>query len=258
MAAELIMYAPIGADLWGDGITSSSVARVLRNLRKDEEVTVRLNSPGGDAFEGIAIYNALVRHEGKVTVEVDALAASAASIIAMAGDEIRMATGALIMIHEAWGLAMGPAEDHEKAAGLLRKLNDEMAAIYAARTKLDDKKLLRMMAEETWMNSQDALDNGFCEQVHAAKGAPDQPKEEAERQDKAAASLIGKYKRAPSALRSHPGSQFARYVQEHDEVRGLRATAPRHEPPPAPKRPAALRMPLGELGKTPTARLGDR
>jgi ATP-dependent protease ClpP protease subunit len=233
MAVELLIYEPIGGDFFGEGITGKRIARWLSAQPKGEEIVVRLNSPGGDAFEGMAIYNALHRHEARVVVEIDALAASAASIVAMAGDEIRMSAGSLLMIHEAWGITMGPAEDHEKNAELLRKLNVEMAAVYAARTKQADKKLLDWMAEETWLNGSEALEKGFCDVVHAAKQKPTALPAES----KAAASLLGRYKHTPKSLR--PEERRPARTRSLDQQQA-------EEPPRALRRAPT---PLGELGR---------
>lgn len=238
-AHELMIYEPIDA-MWG--ISAGLVARWLRQLPESaDELTVRLNCPGGDVFEGIGIYNALHRHKAKVFIEVDGVAASAASVIAMAGDEIRMAAGSMFMIHEAWGFTQGPAEDHEKNAELLRKINEDLVGLYAARTGQAEKTLRGMMAEETWLNTTEAKELGFCEVVHAAKGksAP------AESDSKIAASLLGRYKHTPANLKQRPTSPEPRPLTP--------------EPPHAKRRPAALMAtPLGALAHLSTARLGDR
>lgn len=236
-AQELLIYDPIDSYF---GISASYVVRWLRALPEaTDELVVRLNCPGGDVFEGIAIYNALHRHKARVVIEVDGVAASAASVIAMAGDEIRMAAGSMFMVHEAWGFTQGPAEDHEKNAELLRKINEDLVSLYAARTGQVEKKLRSMMAEETWLNTTEAKELGFADIVHSAK-APKAP----ESDSKIAASLYGRYKHTPSNLKKREPQQAPHTVTP--------------EPPNAKRRPAAYASPLGQLAHTSTARLGDR
>src|SRR5687767_5419570 len=149
MTPELMIYDAIGAGFFYEGVTVKAVNRFLRENADAEEISVRIHSGGGDAFEGVAIMNALKRHPARMVVEIDGLAASAASIIAMAGDEIRMAKGTMMMIHEAWAFVQGPAEDMERTAEMLRKLNGEMSGIYSARTAQTEEECLKMMAAET-------------------------------------------------------------------------------------------------------------
>lgn len=131
-AADITLYGTIGADLWSDGISASDLARQIADLDVDE-LNVYVNSPGGAAWDGLAIMNALRRHKAKVTVTVDALAASAASVIAMAGDRIVMNRGSELMIHDASGWCIGNAEAMAETAQVLSKLSDSYAAAYAAR-----------------------------------------------------------------------------------------------------------------------------
>src|SRR5262245_53778386 len=115
-ANTITIYDVIGEDLWtGGGFTAKRMSAALRSIGKND-VTVKINSPGGDMFEGIAIYNLLREHPAKVTVDVMGWAASAASIIAMAGDEIRMGLGTFMMVHNAWGMVIGNRHDMRAAA----------------------------------------------------------------------------------------------------------------------------------------------
>jgi ATP-dependent Clp protease, protease subunit len=189
MPTEIFIYDVIDS-YWGVG--AKNVLRALADA--SGPVTVRVNSPGGDAFEGVAIYNALRRYGAGITVEVDGIAASAASIIAMAGTEIRMAKGSMMMVHEAWGFTMGPAADHEATATMQRKLSNELGGIYAARTGQSEEKVLQLMADETWMGADEAKALGFCDAViaGAAKPAPETP---------ASARAMASFKKLPQALR---------------------------------------------------------
>lgn len=158
---ELVLHGPVGGDWWDDsGFTTTDVLQALAEL--DGDVTVRLNSGGGVAWDGVAINNALKARADLVTIVVDGVAASAASIIAMAGDEIIMPTGALMMIHNASSLAYGTADDLEKSITLLRKLDGQMAAIYAERTGLDLADVRALMDAETWLTGPEAVDQGFA------------------------------------------------------------------------------------------------
>lgn len=155
--AEVEIYDEIG--FWGT--TAAGFSRVIRDLEVDE-LRVLLNSPGGDAFDGLAIMNALRRHSARVVVEVDALAASAASVIAMAGDEIVMNRGAQFMIHEASSFAGGPASELLKVAEMLDKLSGSYADAYAARAGGTSAEWRERMLAETWFTADEAVEAGLA------------------------------------------------------------------------------------------------
>jgi ATP-dependent Clp protease protease subunit len=155
------MYDPIGESWDGSGVTAKRIASALRAIGS-KDVTVNLNSPGGDFFEGVAIYNLLRAHPAKVTVNVLGLAASAASVIAMAGDEVLMGDGAFLMIHNAWAVAMGNRHDMREAAELLEPFDKAMADVYAARSGIDVESVSAMMDKETWINAGQAVEDGFA------------------------------------------------------------------------------------------------
>ncbi|OMQ44936.1 head maturation protease, ClpP-related [Ensifer sp. 1H6] len=159
------MFEVIGEDWWtGGGVTAKRIAAALRTIG-DREVTVKINSPGGDMFEGIAIYNLLRSHPAKVTVEVLGWAASAASIIAMAADEIRMGLGTFIMVHNAWGVVVGNRHDMREAAKLFDGFDAAIADIYEARTGMNRKDIEKLMDAETFMGPSDAVEKGFADIV---------------------------------------------------------------------------------------------
>lgn len=160
--AEIWIYEEIGAG-WFGGLSAKQFADDLKALGKVEKITVRLNSPGGDVFDGIAIYNILKSNPARVTVNIDGLAASIASVIAMAGDEITMAENALMMIHEAWTIAMGNAGDFREIADRLEKVNGVIRDTYARQSgdKASADTITGLMAAETWMTAQEALDYGL-------------------------------------------------------------------------------------------------
>ena len=148
--------------LWG--ITAKDFVAALSEV-KTSEIKLRLNSPGGDVFDGITIYNALREHPAKVTTQVDGLAASIASVIAMAGDEIRMSENAFMMIHNAWALIAGNAEDMRKLADTLDKIDATLVKTYQDKTGATQRDLRAMMAAETWLTANDALAKGFCDVI---------------------------------------------------------------------------------------------
>lgn len=133
-----------------------------------KDITLRINSVGGDVFEAQAMYSYLKSHPANVTVRVDGIAASAASLVAMAGDRIIMPANALMMIHNPAGFAMGEAEDMRDMADILDKVRDSIAAVYMMRTAIAREDILRMMDEETWMTAEEAHVLGFCDEVEGA------------------------------------------------------------------------------------------
>lgn len=160
--ATISIYGPIGATWDGEGVTVKRIAAALRSIG-NKSVTVNVNSPGGDFFEGVAIYNALREHRAQVTINVMGLAASAASVIAMAGDEILMGEGSFLMIHNAWGVAIGNRHDMAEAAAFLEPFDAEMAALYASRTGMKAADVVKLMDAETWIGSARAVQDGFAD-----------------------------------------------------------------------------------------------
>ncbi|KAB2771018.1 Clp protease ClpP [Brucella anthropi] len=159
------MFDVIGEDVWsGGGVTANRISTALRSIG-NQAITVRINSPGGDMFEGIAIYNLLRSHPAKVTVEVLGWAASAASIIAMAGDEIRMGLGSFMMVHNAWGVVIGNRHDMREAATLFDQFDAALADIYEARTGMERADIEQLMDTETFMTAAETVENGFADAV---------------------------------------------------------------------------------------------
>lgn len=162
------IYERIGEDWFGDGFSDVKMAGILRNIGP-RDITVNINSPGGSVFDGLAIYDQLRDHPAKVTVRVRGIAASAASVIAMAGDEIHMATGSMMMVHKAWGVIIGNADDFEEAVTVFGKIDKSLAAVYAARTGLDEAKIIAMLAgpnrrsDGTWMTAAEAVEMKFAD-----------------------------------------------------------------------------------------------
>lgn len=178
----ITIYDVIGYDYWSGGITLRSVDYQLRAIG-DAPVEVLINSPGGDMFEGIGIYNRLLQHPGKVTVKVMGLAASAASIIAMAGDEVLIGAASSIMIHNAWVLVSGNRHELEETATWLAPFDAAMADVYVARTGQAKADVEAWMDQERYFVGASAIENGFAdallepaafsEDAAAAKAAAD-------------------------------------------------------------------------------------
>jgi ATP-dependent Clp endopeptidase proteolytic subunit ClpP len=165
--ATIAIYDVIGEDWWsGGGFTLQKASDALRAVGQ-QDVVVNINSPGGDMFEGIAIYNLLAQHKAKVTVNVMGIAASAASIIAMAGDVITMGTGSQIMIHNAWGVVVGNSNDMRLAADTFDGFNASLAEIYNARTGMKVAEIAALMDAETYLGTDQAIQLGFADSLLA-------------------------------------------------------------------------------------------
>ena len=164
---SISIFDVIGADYWGEGVTASRIAGALRSLG-GADVTVNINSPGGDMFEGLAIYNLLREYDGKVTVKVLGLAASAASVIAMAGDDVQIGRGAFLMIHNCWVYAMGNRHDLAQIAADMEPFDKAMSDIYQARSGLDADTVDAMMDGETYIGGSEAVEKGFADSLLSA------------------------------------------------------------------------------------------
>lgn len=158
--AELYLYDDIGMG----GVTAREVAEVLRKTSA-RVVTARISSYGGDAFEGVAIHSLLTSWQGTVNVVVDGVAASAASIIAMAGEEIRIVEAGFVMIHDARGIVYGTADDMRRLADQADALSERMAGVYAAKTGRSVAEMRDLMRAETWFDSAQSLETGLCTRV---------------------------------------------------------------------------------------------
>ncbi len=174
---SISVFDVIGQDYWGEGVTAKRIAGALRSMN-GADVTVNINSPGGDMFEGLAIYNLLREYQGKVTVKVLGIAASAASVIAMAGDEIQIGRGAFLMIHNCWVFAMGNRHDFAELSASLAPFDNAMADIYAARSGLDMAEVQLMMDNESYIGGSDAVEKGLADSLLSAdafSGGDDSP-----------------------------------------------------------------------------------
>ncbi|MDX7008082.1 head maturation protease, ClpP-related, partial [Enterobacter hormaechei] len=169
---SISVFDVIGQDYWGEGVTAKRIAGALRAMN-GADVTVNINSPGGDMFEGLAIYNLLREYEGRVTVKVLGIAASAASVIAMAGDDIQIGRGAFLMIHNCWVYAMGNRHDFAELAQSLEPFDNAMADIYAARSGLDMAAVQKLMDAESYIGGSDAVAKGLADSLLSADAVSD-------------------------------------------------------------------------------------
>ncbi|HBO5169490.1 Clp protease ClpP [Pseudomonas aeruginosa] len=159
--AEILLYDEIG--VWG--ITAQQFARELKALGDLSLISLRIHSPGGDVFEGTAIYNLLKNHPARVEAHVDGLAASMASVIAMAADTIYMPENAMMMVHRPWGIQGGEADDMRRYADLLEKIEGTMVAAYMAKTGKSEEDIKSLLKAETWMDGREAVEAGFADQL---------------------------------------------------------------------------------------------
>lgn len=160
--AEISIYDEIG--FWG--VSAASFAQDLKDCGNNlKQINLHIHSPGGDVFDGIAIYNLLKNHPANVTVYIDGLAASMASVIAMAGNEIIMPENAMMMIHKPWGIQGGDAEDMRKYADLLDKVENTLIPAYANKTGKTPEELAEMLSAETWLNGKECVEQGFADKL---------------------------------------------------------------------------------------------
>ncbi len=158
--AEVYIFDEIGAY----GITAQDFISEMKEY-KDTPVNLRINCIGGDVFDGMAMYNIIKKREAKTTAYIEGIAASMGSVIALAADEVIMAENSLFMIHNAWGGAMGEAEDMRKTASILEKISGEIANIYERKTRLSLNRIIEMMDKETWLNANEAYELGFIDLI---------------------------------------------------------------------------------------------
>ena len=160
--AEISIYDEIG--FWG--VSAASFAQDLKDCGNNlKQINLHIHSPGGDVFDGIAIYNLLKNHPANVTVYIDGLAASMASVIAMAGNEVIMPENAMMMIHKPWGIQGGDAEDMRKYADLLDKVENTLIPAYASKTGKTPEELAEMLSAETWLNGKECVEQGFADKL---------------------------------------------------------------------------------------------
>lgn len=189
----LFLYGDIGDSLFGDSTTAKSVSDEVKTAGEFDRIELRINSYGGDPFEATAIKNYL-RSLGKpITAYVDAVAASAATILALAGDAVIMGEGSFFMIHNIWTIVMGNATELRKWADDLEKMSNSIAELYAKRSGLPVEEVQKMMDAETWFTADEAVDKGFANSVDAKKNT----------RAAAAGVYMIAFKNVPDALKSY-------------------------------------------------------
>lgn len=192
-AGEIFIYGDIVSYRWDEeDTTSNSFKDDLDSLGDVSTINLYINSPGGSVFEGVAIHNMLKRHKAKINVYVDALAASIASVIAMAGDTIFMPKNAMMMIHNPWTVAMGNSKELRKVADDLDRISVSAIETYLQKAgdKLEEEKLKQMLDDETWLSADDAYQYGLCDVVQEANDMAASISED----------LFAKYKNVPKQL----------------------------------------------------------
>ncbi|MCQ6530756.1 head maturation protease, ClpP-related [Bacillus mycoides] len=162
---DITIYGDIGESWWSDSTSAVDMEKTLKATSANV-ININLNSPGGDVFDGIAIYNQLKNHPAKVIIHVDGLAASAASIIAMAADELIMNTGSMLMIHEASTWTWGTKLDIRKTLNALEGIDKSIADIYMTRYQGERSEMETMIANETWFTANEAVEFGLAHKVN--------------------------------------------------------------------------------------------
>jgi ATP-dependent Clp protease, protease subunit len=193
-SADIFIYGDIVSYQWDETDTSAtSFKKDLDALGDVDTINLYINSPGGNVFEGVAIHNMLKRHKAKINVHVDALAASIASVIAMAGDTIHMPKNAMLMIHNPWTLAIGNATELRKVADDLDRIGQSVKQTYLQKAgdKLSEEKLQEMLDAETWLSADEAFEYGLCDVVQEANQMAACISEE----------YLSKYKNVPEQLK---------------------------------------------------------
>lgn len=164
-STKVTIYGDIGDSWWGESISATDVKKELENITSNK-IHVHINSYGGDVFDGIAIYNQLKNHSAEITIHVDGVAASAASIIAMAGNEIIMNTGSMLMIHEGSTFAWGTKTDIKKTVNALEGIDKSIADVYLTRYQGERSEIETMIVNETWFTSSEAVEVGLADKVN--------------------------------------------------------------------------------------------
>lgn len=212
---EIRIYGEIG--FWGT-TAEAFVAELDAAAAGGADILVSLNSPGGDVFDAFAIYNALRRYAGRVTTRVDSVAASAASLIAMAGDQLIMPENTQLMIHNAWIITGGTAEDLRTTAEMMDRIRDGVVAAYSRKSGLDSDKIIEMMDATTWMTALEAQAMGFCDLIEDPIRL---------QMSDSAAAVLEKHKNLPDDVKA-----MLKALEEGDPAP---EPAPEHEPQPEPE-----------------------
>lgn len=164
-SADVLIYGEIGGGMFEEGITARQFAEELRDFGTIKNLNVRINSTGGSVFDGVAIYNSLINHKARITVDIEGAALSIASIIAMAGDQVRIAENGFLMIHEPHGIFAGDSKDLRKAADTLEVVRGQLVKTYVNQRGINQEKIESWLSAETWFDSTEALAAGFVDEI---------------------------------------------------------------------------------------------
>lgn len=189
--SEITIYGVIGTSWWNDAVSAKDIDNAIKAAGSND-IVINLNSPGGDAFDGIAIFNRLKRHEGKVTIHVDGWACSAASVIAMAADELTMGLGSMMMIHEASNIVWGTKSDMRKEADVLEELEEGIIDIYMTKANVTREEIREKVNAETWFSAKKAVEIGFANKAEGNE--PSEPTNNVDLDDGKKLSIINDLK----------------------------------------------------------------
>lgn len=214
------------------GISSAMIVEALQ-AAGGKDVLVHVNSPGGMVFEGLAIHSAFKQYAGNVTMRVEGLAASAASFVILAGNEVLIEPGAMIMIHDAWDITIGDAAEHRKTADILDKVSESIATMYAEKAGTSKDTWRAAMIEESWYSGEEAVTAGLADSVVTATGGTDSGNR-ADRKPTARSwsGVYAKAPRRPAAVEAEPAEPDPPKAPELDAP-----TLPAKEPVPDPAPP---------------------
>jgi ATP-dependent Clp protease, protease subunit len=202
-AIEILLYEQIGADFWsGEGTTAKAFAEDLKKAGAVSKIHLKVNSPGGNVFDGLAIYNTLLSHKASVTAQVDGLAASIASVIICAASEISMGENSMLMVHNPYTSVNGDSNEMRKMADTMDKVKASMITAYRRHTKMSAEDVGALLDAETWMTAEEARTNGFAEKILD----PDEPADVAAL---LASPILARCRHVPAQLTSRvaPGSK---------------------------------------------------
>ena len=163
--AEIWIYDQIGEDFWTGGGTTAKAFQKELSAVTASQIDLHINSPGGEVFDGITIYNLLKQHPATITTYIDGIAASIASVIALVGDKVVMAENALYMMHNPSGMVVGNANDMRSMADVLDKVRGSMLKVYSGKSGKEDQDIVPLLDAETWMNADEALEAGFIDEI---------------------------------------------------------------------------------------------
>lgn len=196
--AELFIYGEISIMTWfGDEVTPTIFQKELAALGEVDTIDVYINSPGGDAFAGITIYNMLKRHKAKIITHNDGLAASAASIVFESGDVRICASNSVTMVHFAWSCSCGNKSELRKLADVLETIDEQLVQIYSDRTGLDADEVRAMLEAETWMSGDEAKEKGFADEIEENKKVAACAEKE----------ILARYKHPPESVKTEEQSE---------------------------------------------------